>query len=155
VVAMNSRKLDHIAIAAAYVVGCDVFWRMCEAKFFYEGPKYVAALVLGIGYVRFARTTRRALLPVAYLVLLAPSILLTVQALGISGSRESLSFALGGPLCLGIAALFFLQLRAGWDELRTVLLALLTPILSIASIATFTTVTSTDIQFGTQSIHDT
>jgi O-antigen ligase len=150
--AITDTKLRRTVVMVAYVVGSDVLWRMSGAHFFYEGPKYVVAGALGLLYFRLVRTRRHIGMPLAYFLLLLPSAMFTIQALGLAGSREDLSFNLSGPLCLAASAFFFLQIRMTWDDLRSVLIALLAPIMSIVAYATFGTVT-TQIVFGDESVY--
>ncbi|MGH9013067.1 MAG: O-antigen ligase family protein [Acidimicrobiia bacterium] len=144
------RKLERVVAGAGYVAMCDVLWRGAHARFFHEGAKYVVTAVLLLAMVRFVRTRRRALLPLAYLALLLPSALLTVDASGLAGGREPLSFNLSGPLTLAVSAVFFLQIRCSWRELRHVFVIMLGPITALASAATYIILTE-DIVFATES----
>jgi hypothetical protein len=136
-----SPKLEKIIAGAAYVAMCDVLWRGTFARFFYEGAKYAVAGAMVLAVVRFARTSQRSLLPLVYLGLLVPSILLTVAATGIGGARDPLSFNLSGPLTLGACALFFVQIRCSWQELRRLFFVMLGPVTALASAATYVLLT--------------
>jgi O-antigen ligase len=148
--AVFGRKLERVVAAAGYVAMCDVLWRDTNARFLYEGAKYVVTGVLLLALVRFVPTRRHAVLPLAYLVLLLPSVLLTVEAEGFADARELLSFNLSGPLTLAVSALFFLHIRCTWRELRHVFLIMLGPITALAS-ATLYLVLTRDIDFTSES----
>lgn len=150
-IGLRGTRLEHIALAAGYAAFCDVLWRVTDAQFFYEGAKYLVVAVLAGGWIRLARTTRLAALPLGYLGLLLPSAVLTYVALGSSEIRDAISFNLSGPLALAVACAFFLQIRMGWLEARGVLLAALGPIVALASAVTYRTSQVDLLTFGTQS----
>lgn len=147
----TSRRIERVAMAAAYLAACDVLWRMTDARIFYETGKYAVAAVLLLGLFRIIRSTHRAVLPIAYFALLLPSALLTVQRLSVLGAREYLSFNLSGPLTLAISVVFFAQLRARWEELRRVFFALLSPIVAVATVATLGIFGAGEIEFTSAS----
>jgi O-antigen ligase len=88
---------------------------------------------------------------VAYFALMVPSIILTLQAQDLSVAREDISFNLSGPLTLSIAAVFFGQIDRDRLDRRMLLLALMGPILSIASTTLTLILTRDDVVFGTES----
>lgn len=149
-VALRASDMVWIGAAAAYVAGSDVLWRATNAQIFWEGPKYLVAGVLVIGYVRLVQRQRLAWLPIAYFAVLVPSTLVTLAAAGVGSARELISFNLSGPLSLAVSTLVFLQLRARLSELRLILACYVLPMLSLASVILIR-LRSVELQFGTES----
>ncbi len=85
------------------------------------------------------------------MLLLLPSSVITLDALGLVGGREQLAFHLAGPVTLGVAVLFFRQVVVREDEATTLLWVLLGPIAAIATIATKATMTAEELVFTTES----
>lgn len=148
--ALLGRRRIHVAYAAAYIVGSEVFWRLTGAGVPWEFGKLAIALVLLIAVLR-APSVRGLPLPLLYTTLLLPSALITVQGRGLVGAREDLSFNLAGPIALGVSAWFFAHVRMDREQLRRLCLIAIAPMLSVAALATFGIATAPVIEFGTQS----
>lgn len=146
-----SRRPEVAVLAAAYVAGCDVLWRMTDARAPWEAGKYGVIAVLGIALARYVRSYRGAGIPVAFVLLLLPSGLITLNALGLMGGRDQLAFHLAGPITLGVSVIFFRQVVAREQEATTILWVLLGPVAAIATIATRATVSAEDLVFTTES----
>jgi len=142
--------IETIAYAAAYVTGAEVLWRVTEARVPHEVGKYALILVLGIGLLRMGGR-RRLFLPVAYLAVLLPSIVLTVDRLGLGAAREEVSFNLSGPAALAVAVLFFARLEVSWPVIRRLLWTMVVPIVAIAAVAAEATLAADRIVFGDSS----
>ena len=150
-IGLFGRRLEHVALAAGYAALCDVPWRVTDARFFYEGGKYLVAIALGGGLLRLIRTSRLAALPIGYVGLLLPSAVLTLISQGPARFRDLISFNLSGPLALAVACAFFLQIRMRWVEVRGVLLAALCPALALLTAVTYRETQVAVLTFGTQS----
>ena len=146
-VAALSRWVENIAYAAAYVTGAEVLWRVTEARVFHEVGKYALIMILGVGLLRMGGRERMAL-PLAYLAVLLPSAVLTLDHYGLAGSREELSFNLSGPAALAVSVLFFSRFRAGWPTVIRLLWAMVVPIAGIAAVAAFSTASARDLVFS-------
>jgi O-antigen ligase len=150
-ISVFSGRLDRIVVAASYVVGADVLWRMTETPLPWEFSKYAATVILGFGLVRMRayRIPRPALL---YFLLLVPAVIPTWQLFNRETAIGRYSMWLSGPLALSVALCFFENCALSAKEIHRALLALCAPIVSIATIATYGTFTE-NIVFGTQSLH--
>jgi hypothetical protein len=150
-IALFGRRLEHVALVAGYAALCDVPWRVTDARFFYEGGKYLVAVALAGGLIRLVRTSRLAALPIGYFGLLLPSAVLTLLDRGAGQFREIISFNLSGPLALAVAVAFFLQIRMSWVEVRGILLAALGPALALLTVVTYRESQIDVLTFGSQS----
>jgi hypothetical protein len=151
----RDRPLEWVAYAVSYVTGAEVLWRVMRVSgpvLFYEFAKYLVVGLVIVALVVRGRVSIRGQLPaVGYFALMVPSILLTLQAQDLSTAREDISFNLSGPLTLAITAVFFGQINPDRLDRRTLLLALMGPILSIASTTLTLILTRDDVVFGTES----
>ena len=151
VLAASARHITRTVAAAAYVASCDILWRTTDARFYYEGAKYLSTGVLVFCFVRLIRSPRRSVPAIVYLLLLLPSIALTVSEAGLITTRDLVSANLSGPLCLAAAAFVCLSLRASWSDVHTILLALLGPLIALSAVVTVRTVDIGRIDFTTES----
>lgn len=148
--AARDRRLERVAFIGAYMTGSEVLWRMTGAQFFWEGGKYAVAAIFLIALIRSQRSNR-LLLPVLFFALLLPSVLLTLNDLGLIQGREQISFNLSGPLALMVSACFFANLPLSREHLLKVMLFLIGPIVAIAFIALFGIATAVDLVFVDES----
>lgn len=147
-----TQPVARVAYVAAYVVSSEVLWRMTRAGVFWEYGKYAVSLICLVALVRHGRFKLSARpLAVWYFVLLLPSAAITMADLPFNDARQEVSFNLSGPFALFVASLFFSQLRLHASERRAIFIALLAPLLSVASIAYLGIVGTPDLVFGTQS----
>lgn len=149
-IAALSPWVHRILYATGYLVGAELLWRMTNARVPYELGKYALVLVVGIGILRLGRP-RGLVLPLAYLALLVPSIVFTVEALGMAGAREAISFNLSGPLAIAVTVLFFSQVRVSWQTLQPLLWAVVTPLTTVAGLALLGTIEAGDVVFNSAS----
>ena len=129
------------AYVAAYIAGAEVLWRMTGAQAFWELGKYATIAILFVAIVRFHKLAGFSL-PLIYFILLLPSAILTVAALGLIGARDQVSFNLSGPLALAVSAWFFSRLSLSQTQLHRVMLTLVGPVVGIGSIALYSTLTA-------------
>jgi hypothetical protein len=149
--AVTSSRLQSIVMAAAYLAGCDVLWRMTDASVPWELGKLAVIVVLTIALIRFPMRGARSVLPLVYFALLLPSVILTIDALPTADMRDALSFNLSGPLALAVCALFFFRVNATWAQARLLYVALLSPIISIVTIASVATLSAGALEFTQES----
>jgi len=141
----------YAACAAGYVVGAEVLWRMTDASFFWEGGKYAVILILGLSLLQ-SKTKRIPVAPLCYFLLFLPSILLTLDAVGLTRTRDYVSFNLSGPLALFISAWFFSSLKLSSRQLQAVLFAIIAPIISISIFALLRTFSASAIVWNNTSM---
>jgi hypothetical protein len=147
-----TQPVARAAYAAGYIVSSEVLWRMTRAGVVWEFGKYAVSLLCLVALARHGRFKLSAR-PAAvwYFALLLPSAAITMADLPFNDARQDVSFNLSGPFALFITSLFFSQVRLDASERRTLFVALLAPLLSVASIAYLGIVSTPDLVFGTQS----
>jgi O-Antigen ligase len=142
-----------VVAACAYLVGSEALWRMTEARVFWEFGKYALLLVV-VSALGLRRQGIASFLPVPYLLLLVPGVLLTIIGVPDLGElRQILSFELSGPVAFAVCGIFLLGRNLSRDEVLRSLAAMLAPIASVAAL-TFFGIYTTDIQFGASSSFD-
>jgi hypothetical protein len=150
--AATTRRLQNVAFAMGYIVGCEVLWRMCKFRVFWELGKYG---VVGCAVIALARVPGRRNLRLAALFfgLLIPSTLLTLEALGPSVAREQISFTLAGPLALAVCVVFFSNIRLSQQTLRLTFVGVIAPVFGILVLAILRarTLESLDFENGANS----
>lgn len=152
-VALSQRRLELVACVSAYLAGAEMIWRVSRAPLFYEFSKYATIMLLGIALLVCFRHGRRRYLaiPVAFVGLLLPSALLTLDQVGVGRARELISFALTGPIALAVAVLFFAQLKATRASFARVIWSMIVPIAGVAAIVLVETLGSGDVKFDLES----
>jgi O-antigen ligase len=146
-------RVQHRAMLfAAYIVGAEVLWRMTHAQVFWEYGKYAVALLLIIALLRSQRP-RVPVLVLFYFLLLLPSMPYTLfeEQWDLNQIRMHISFNLSGPLALFVCAWFFNGVQLRRRSLRNLLLVLLAPIVALATIALYSTLTAGQINFAGES----
>jgi len=144
---LTTRDTPKIILVAAYIAGSEMIWRMVGASVFYEFGKYAIIAVLGIALLRLHRW-KNSFLPILYFVLLTFSIPLTIAWFGITeAARSAVSFNLSGPLALAICVLYFSQVELGPQNLKRIAWAITIPIVSVLSIAGYSTLTASNLVF--------
>ncbi len=136
---------------ACYITGAEVLWRMTGTNLFWEFGKYATCLILILVLLRLPSHRTMSWGALLYFLLLLPSAFLTLQHLGPTMTRDALSFNLSGPLTLAVAVLTFSSIRAAAIDLKWLVLSLLSPIVGVTAICTFTTLTAGQITFYAES----
>lgn len=134
----TTRKLPNVAILVAYLIGCEVLWRMTKVAPFWEFGKYATLSMLLLALARM-KWRRNRVLALAYFGMLIPSIAMTITSIPMNAARQALSFNLSGPLLITFSVLFFSNIRLTADQLRTVFFVLLAPTAGIALLCYLTT----------------
>ncbi|WP_299527061.1 O-antigen ligase [Winogradskyella sp.] len=149
--AAQSDKTTTILQASAYIVGVEVLFRMTGAGVFYESSKYLVILFMVIG-MTYNGLSNRSYPYMIFLFLLIPSILVASLNTGIDANlRKNVAFVLSGPACLGISALYCFNKRLNHPQLKSVILHLGLPIISLTTYLFLYTVRLEEIFKGTQS----
>ena len=139
-----------IIVIVAYITGSEVLWRMTDAHVFWEYGKYATGTILLLTMVRH-RLVRLPVLPTVYFFLLIPSMIFPLQQLPFEQARQQISFNLSGPFSLAVAVWFFSQVRLSVSDLLKAMEAALLPLVSIAVLALYTTLTAEQLTFTTES----
>ena len=99
-------KVLSVLLAAAYITGAEVFFRMTKAFILYETGKYAVMLfsLMGIFYLGFKKNAYPYVL---YILLLLPGVLVSYEVISYDMDfRKSVLFNLSGPLCLCLTAIY-------------------------------------------------
>jgi len=124
-------KQREVLIAAAYMMGAEVYFRMTKAMVFYESGKYLIILFLTIGifYKGFKKKSFPYLL---YLLLLVPGIFVAYYNLDYEAAfRQMILFNLSGPICLTVASVYCYNRRVQFKEMLGLLDAIVYPLIAM------------------------
>lgn len=146
----TSRRTAHRTIlAAGYLTGAEVLWRMSGGAIVYEFGKYGCALLLLAAIPNLPGWRRPSQLALLYFVLLLPSILMTLQTIGASNeARRQISFNLSGPFALAVTAFVLSGCLSSTLNLRGVLVAILAPLVGTAAVVGRAVLDADHIQFN-------
>ena len=147
----KQNKNNEALIAAAYVVGSEVFLRMTDGNLLHEASKYgvIVFILIGMYYNGFSKGTTPYWL---FLLLLVPSIVLSTLALIIDTNiRKAIAFNISGPVCLGISSIYTYRRKISLDEMNSIILSMGLPIISCAIYLIFYTPNLQDVITSTQS----
>lgn len=151
--AATNAPLHKLAYICAYITGIEVLWRMTGATslgVFYEAGKYYVIFITGLALFRMRVRTIPAL-PFFYILLLVPAILVTLGMTSAAEARDQISSNFSGPFAIFMSAVFFSQIRISRQQMRIVLLALVAGVVSVAAVATYSTITAANITWSTES----
>jgi len=130
-VVKNRNVNNEVLFVSAYFVGSEVFLRMTGGNILYEFSKYgiMIFMLLGMYYSGFSKNA----IPFwIYLLFLLPGVLVATETLNLkSDLRNSLSFNISGPACLGIAAIYAYNRKIKFSQLNNILLTMGLPIVSM------------------------
>lgn len=117
---------NRLIFSMAYITGAETLWRAAGAHIFWETGKYSVILLGGLGLLKYARGSRPVMWPVAYFILLLPSLAVMPYF-----DREAIAFNLAGPLALAVACMFFSVVRLDQAALKRTLIMILAPTMSL------------------------
>ncbi len=147
----RGNKNDEVLIAAAYIMGFEVFSRMTGGALSYEFAKYsvIGFLTLGMFYKGF---NTKSWPYVFFIVFLIPGILFSAINLNYESSVvQAIAFNLSGPISLAISALYCYDRKMSWKRLQQILLAALLPMVAMTIYLYVYTPNIRDVLTGTQS----
>lgn len=153
---IKKQNRNHEAlIAAAYVVGSEVFLRMTDGNPLYEISKYGVMVFIFIG-MYFSGFSKGAAPYWLFLILLVPSVVLSTFALDLDTDiRKAIAFNISGPVCLGIASLYTYRRRISLEDTNSILLSMGLPIVTCMVYLTLYTPNVRDVVTSTQSNYET
>ncbi|MFV5703620.1 O-antigen ligase family protein [Flavobacterium sp. XS2P12] len=147
----KQNRNDEALIAAAYVVGSEVFLRMTGGNPSYEISKYGVILFLLTG-MYFSGFSKGAVPYWLYLLLLVPGVVLSTFVLNFdTNMRTTIAFNISGPVCLGIASLYTFRRKIALEQVNVILLSMGLPIISCMVYLTLYTPNIRDVITSTQS----
>ena len=151
----SQNRNNEALIAAAYIVGSEVFLRMTNGNPLYEISKYGVMVFIFIG-MYFRGFSKGAAPYWLFLILLVPSIVISTFALDLGTDiRKAIAFNISGPVCLGIASLYTYRRKISLEDTNNILLSMGLPIVTCMVYLTFYTPNVRDIITSTQSNYET
>lgn len=151
----KQNKHNEALIAAAYIVGSEVFLRMTGGNPLYEISKYgvMVFIFMGMYYSGFSKSATPYWI---FLLLLVPSVVLTTFVLNFDTNiRNAIAFNISGPVCLGVASIYTYRRKIPLSQMNSILLSLGLPILTCMVYLIFYTPNIRDVITSTQSNAET
>jgi hypothetical protein len=147
----KQNKQNEALIAAAYVVGSEVFLRMTGGNPTYEISKYGVMVFVFIG-MYYSGFSKSAMPYWIFLLLLVPSVVLTTFVLNFDTNiKNSIVFNISGPVCLAMASIYTYRRKIPLEQMNSILLSMGLPIVTCMVYLTFYTPRLQDIITSTQS----
>ena len=147
----KQNRNNEALIAAAYVVGSEVFLRMTGGNPLYEISKYGVMVFILIG-MYYSGFSKGAVPYWIFLLLLVPSVVISVFVLNFDTDiRKAIAFNISGPLCLGLASLYTFRRKIALAEINSILLSMGLPIITCMVYLTFYTPNVQEVITGTES----
>lgn len=147
----NQNRNNEVLIAAAYVVGSEVFLRMTGGNPLYEISKYgvMSFILMGMYYSGFSKG---AVPYWIFLLLLVPGIVMSAFVLNFDTNiRNAIAFNISGPVCLGLASLYTFRRKIALEEINTILLSMGLPIVTCMVYLSLYTPNVQEVITGTES----
>lgn len=134
----TKNKNNEVLYVCAYLTGMDVFMHMTDGLVFSEQIKYAIILLLCYGMV-LKHLSVNSLWYIVYVLLLVPGIFIAAtNILDYDAEfRKMIAFNLSGPVCTGIVAIYCIDRKLTFDQLRKLLFCILLPIISMTVYITF------------------
>jgi hypothetical protein len=150
-VVKNQNRNNEALLAAAYIVGSEVFLRMTDGNPLYEISKYAVMVFVLIG-MYYSGFSKGAAPYWIFLLLLVPSVILATFTLNFNTDmRKAIAFNVSGPVCLGVASLYTFRRKISITEMNRILLWLGLPIISCMVYLAFYTPSIKDVITSTES----
>jgi hypothetical protein len=147
----TENKNNEVLLAAAYIVGSEVFLRMTGGNPLYEITKYGVVVFVFVG-MYFSGFSKGAIPYWLFLILLVPSVVISTFVLDFETDiRKAIAFNISGPVCLAVASLYTYRRQISLETMNRILLNIGLPILSCAVYLTFFTPDLKEAITGTES----
>ncbi len=128
----TGNKNNEALMAAGYMAGGEVFFRMTQAVPIYEAGKYSVIFFMLIGLF-LSGTSRKSGIYWLYIFLLLPSVLVAAITLNLETDvKKAIFFNLSGPVCLGLSALYCIDRKITYNQVSNLIKWILLPILGMA-----------------------
>jgi hypothetical protein len=144
--ALSGNQLPRVARVGAYIIGCEILWRMTTDALPWEAGKYMIVALFAVALLN-GRGLKSLVVPGLVFAVLLPSAVITIRGSEYAVWRNNLSFNLSGPLALVLASALFSQLRLSPLQLLRLFLTIVTPIVGIAGLVVKGIVTAEAITF--------
>jgi len=152
---ITENKKNEVLYATAYMVGSEIILRMTGGNPLYEFSKYGVVLYVVMG-IYYSGISKHGVSYWIFLLLLIPGVLIALSIIDRTGDlRKEISFAISGPLCLGICSLFTYTREVTFKQLNTTLLCVGLPIVSCTVFLVLYSPSVRDVLTGTGSSSET
>ncbi|GEP50417.1 ligase [Flavobacterium noncentrifugens] len=152
---ITENKKNEVLYATAYMVGSEIILRMTNGNPLYEFSKYGVILYILMG-IYYSGISKHGLSYWIFLLLLIPGVMIALSVIDRTGDlRKEISFAISGPLCLGICSLFTYTREVTFKQINTTLLCVALPIVSCTVFLILYSPTVRDVLTGTGSSSET
>lgn len=147
----RQNKNNEALIAAAYVVGSEVFLRMTGGNPLYEISKYAVMVFLFIGMI-YTGFSKNATPYWIFILLLIPSVLLSTFVLNHdTDMRKTIAFNISGPVCLAVSSIYNFRRKISLETVNSILLSMGLPIITTMVYLIFYAPNIRDVVTGTGS----
>lgn len=147
----KENKNNEALIAAAYVVGSEVFLRMTGGNPLYEISKYSVMIFLFIGMI-YSGFSKNATPYWLFILLLIPGVILSTFVLNYDAEmRKTIAFNISGPVCLGVSSIYNYRRKISLESMNSILLSMGLPIITTMVYMIFYAPNIRDIVTGTAS----
>lgn len=147
----SQNRNNEALMAAAYVVGSEVFLRMTGGNPLYEISKYGVMFFVFLG-MYFSGISKNATPYWLFLLLLVPSVVMSTFVLDFQTDiKNSIAFNISGPVCLGMSSLYTFRRKISLSEINSILLCMGLPIVTCMVYLVFYTPSVRDVVTSTQS----
>jgi TRAP-type mannitol/chloroaromatic compound transport system permease small subunit len=126
----NKNRNNEALMAAAYISGAEVFFRMTHATIFWETGKYSVILFLIVGMI-YKGSSSKSVTFWFYLLILFPGVVVASFTLDYDVVfRKAVAFNLAGPVCLGISAIYCYYKKVTKEQMNIILVMFLMPFIT-------------------------
>lgn len=147
----KGNKNDEALLAAAYITGAELFFRMTNGVFFYETGKYLVIVYLVMG-IFLNGVTKKTIPYWLYLFLLVPGVFFSAMNLNYDTNiRTAITFNISGPVTVGIVGIYCFYRKISAERMHHIFLAILLPIITLTFYLFFYTPNIRDALSGTAS----
>ncbi len=127
----KANKNDEALLAAAYITGAELFFRMTGGAIFYESGKYLVILFLVVG-IFYRGTSKRTFPYWLYIFLLVPGVFFSAMNLNFDTDfRNAIAFNLSGPITVGIVGVYCFFRKISLNRIHHIFLAIMLPIITL------------------------
>ena len=148
--AVINPRFERLAMVGGYVVSAEVMWRMMQVAPVWEFGKYTIIALFGIALIKNGRL-QGPILAFVFFCLLLPSAVLPMVNVDSSTLRGDISFYLSGPLALAISVWFFSHVRMTGADLQKLMIAMIGPAISLATVTLLGILTTQTLRFSNNS----
>lgn len=148
--AVFNPRFERLAMVGGYIASAEVMWRMLQASPVWEFGKYAIIFLFLLALIKAGRL-HGPILAFTFFCLLLPSIVMPMINVDSVRLRGDISFYLSGPLALMVSVWFFSYVRMTGAELQRLLIAIVAPAVSLATVTLLGILTASVLRFSNNS----